>query len=167
MQSEINLFNFYNEHFMAELNLPAYPAKITIRDGKRNIFDPLRRKYVALTPEEWVRQHFINFLITHKGYPGTLLGNEIAISLNGTSKRCDSILFDRQGHPLMIMEYKAPTVKITSKVFDQIARYNIVLKVRFLIVTNGMEHYCCKVDYQNNRCVFLQDIPHYEELNHL
>ena len=167
MQSEINLFNFYNEQSMAELNLPAYPANITIKDGKRNIFDPLRKKYVALTPEEWVRQHFINFLITHKGYPGTLLGNEIAITLNGTSKRCDSILFDRQGQPLMIMEYKAPSVKITSKVFDQIARYNIVLKVRFLIVTNGMEHYCCKVDYQNKRCVCLQDIPLYEELSRL
>lgn len=149
---------------MAELKLPAYNAKVVVKDGKRNIFDLLRRKYVALTPEEWVRQHFINFLISCKGYPGSLLANEIAISLNGTSKRCDSILFDRQGQPQMIVEYKAPTVKITSKVFDQIARYNIVLKVKFLIVTNGIDHYCCKVDYQNNRCVFLQDIPDYEEL---
>lgn len=149
---------------MAELKLPAYNAKVVVKDGKRNIFDPLRRKYVALTPEEWVRQHFINFLISCKGYPGSLLANEIAIILNGTSKRCDSILFDRQGQPQMIVEYKAPTVKITSKVFDQIARYNIVLKVKFLIVTNGIDHYCCKVDYQNNRCVFLQDIPDYEEL---
>lgn len=149
---------------MAELKLPAYNAKVVVKDGKRNIFDPLRRKYVALTPEEWVRQHFINFLISCKGYPGSLLANEIAITLNGTSKRCDSILFDRQGQPQMIVEYKAPTVKITSKVFDQIARYNIVLKVKFLIVTNGIDHYCCKVDYQNNRCVFLQDIPDYEEL---
>ena len=149
---------------MAELKLPAYNAKVVVKDGKRNFFDPLRRKYVALTPEEWVRQHFINFLISCKGYPGSLLANEIAITLNGTSKRCDSILFDRQGQPQMIVEYKAPTVKITSKVFDQIARYNIVLKVKFLIVTNGIDHYCCKVDYQNNRCVFLQDIPDYEEL---
>lgn len=149
---------------MAELKLPAYNAKVVVKDGKRNIFDPLRRKYVALTPEEWVRQHFINFLISCKGYPGSLLANEIAITLNGTSKRCDSILFDRQGQPQMIVEYKAPTVKITSKVFDQIARYNIVLKVKFLIVTNGIDHYCCKVDYQNNRCVFLQGIPDYEEL---
>lgn len=149
---------------MAELKLPAYNAKVVVKDGKRNIFDPLRRKYVALTPEEWVRQHFINFLISCKGYPGSLLANEIAITLNGTSKRCDSILFDRQGQPQMIVEYKAPTVKITSKVFDQIARYNIVLKVKFLIVTNGIDHYCCKVDYQNNRCVFLKDIPDYEEL---
>lgn len=149
---------------MAELKLPAYNAKVVVKDGKRNIFDSLRRKYVALTPEEWVRQHFINFLISCKGYPGSLLANEIAITLNGTSKRCDSILFDRQGQPQMIVEYKAPTVKITSKVFDQIARYNIVLKVKFLIVTNGIDHYCCKVDYQNNRCVFLQDIPDYEEL---
>lgn len=149
---------------MAELKLPAYNTKVVVKDGKRNIFDPLRRKYVALTPEEWVRQHFINFLISCKGYPGSLLANEIAITLNGTSKRCDSILFDRQGQPQMIVEYKAPTVKITSKVFDQIARYNIVLKVKFLIVTNGIDHYCCKVDYQNNRCVFLQDIPDYEEL---
>lgn len=152
---------------MAELRLPAYDAKIMVKDGKRNIFDPLRRKYVALTPEEWVRQHFVNFLITCKGYPGSLLANEMAISLNGTTKRCDSVLFDRNGQPLMIVEYKAPTVKVTAKVFDQIARYNIVLKVKFLIVSNGLEHYCCKVDYQNNRCTFIQGIPSYEELCNL
>lgn len=149
---------------MADLKLPAFDAKVVIKDGKRNIFDPLRKKYVTLTPEEWVRQHFINFLISCKGYPSSLLANEIAISLNGTTKRCDSILFDRSGQPLMIIEYKAPSVKITSKVFDQIARYNIVLKVKFLIVSNGIEHYCCKVDYQANRCIFLQGIPTHEEL---
>lgn len=158
----LNILNA--KRFMSELKLPAFNAKIIIKDGKRNIFDPLRRKYVALTPEEWVRQHFINFLTTNKGYPKNLLANEMSIALNGTSKRCDSVLFDRNGQPLMIIEYKAPTIKITAKVFDQIARYNIVLKVKFLIVSNGLEHYCCKVDYQTNQCIFLQEIPSYKEL---
>lgn len=152
---------------MAVLNLPSYNAKVIVKDGRKNIFDPLRRKYVALTPEEWVRQHFINFLTTAKGYPKNLLANEMAITLNGTSKRCDSVLFDRNGQPKMIIEYKAPTVKITAKVFDQIARYNIVLKVKFLIVSNGLEHYCCKVDYQANQYIFLQEIPSFEELDQL
>lgn len=149
---------------MAELNLPTFDAKVLIEDGKRKILDPLRRKYVALTPEEWVRQHFVNYLILHKGYPVGLLANELAIALNGTTKRCDTVLFDRNGHPLMIIEYKAPSIKITKKVFDQIARYNIVLKVKYLIVSNGNEHYCCKVDYQANKCIFLQGIPDYSML---
>lgn len=161
----LNILNA--KRFMSELKLPAFNAKIIIKDGKQNIFDPLRRKYVALTPEEWVRQHFINFLTTNKGYPKNLLANEMSITLNGTSKRCDSVLFDHNGQPLMIIEYKAPTIKITAKVFDQIARYNIVLKVKFLIVSNGLEHYCCKVDYQTNQCIFLQEIPSYKELSDL
>lgn len=161
----LNILNA--KRFMSELKLPAFNAKIIIKNGKRSIFDPLRRKYVALTPEEWVRQHFINFLITHKDYPKNLLANEMSITLNGTSKRCDSVLFDRNGQPIMIIEYKAPTIKITAKVFDQIARYNIVLKVKFLIVSNGLEHYCCKVDYQTNQCIFLQEIPSYKELSDL
>lgn len=150
---------------MAALNLPAYPAKVIIRNGKKSIFDSLRRKYVALTPEEWVRQHFIHFLVSCKGYPATLLANEIAITLNGTSKRCDSILYDRYGQPLMIIEYKAPSVEVTQKVFDQIVRYNIALKVKFLIVSNGLRHYCCKVDYQTNQCIFLPEVPEYRELD--
>lgn len=150
---------------MTTLELPAYSPKTAIRNGKRYIFDPLRKKYVALTPEEWVRQHFINYLIEYKGYPLSLLNNEITISLNGTSKRCDSLLFDLMGKPQMIIEYKAPAIQITSKVFEQIARYNMVLRVKFLIVSNGIAHYCCKMDYRNNKCIFLSEIPDYSQLS--
>lgn len=152
---------------MFSLNLPDFQVKITVKDGKRMIFDPLRRKYVALTPEEWVRQHFVHFLIQHKGYPSGLLANEVQLTLNGTRKRCDTVLYDRNRAPRMIVEYKAPSVPITRQVFDQISRYNIVLKVDYLIVSNGLEHYCCKVDYEHFSCNFLNEIPDYTALNTL
>ena len=146
---------------MFSLNLPDFQVKIAVTDGKKMIFDPLRRKYVALTPEEWVRQHFVHFLIQHKGYPSGLLANEVQLTLNGTRKRCDTVLYDRTRTPRMIIEYKAPTVPITRQVFDQITRYNIALKVDYLIVSNGLEHYCCKVDYGRFCCNFLKEIPDY------
>lgn len=146
---------------MFSLNLPDFQVKIAVTDGKKMIFDPLRRKYVALTPEEWVRQHFVHFLIQHKGYPSGLLANEVQLTLNGTRKRCDTVLYDRTRTPRMIIEYKAPTIPITRQVFDQITRYNIALKVDYLIVSNGLEHYCCKVDYERFCCNFLKEIPDY------
>ncbi len=149
---------------MFSLNLPDFQVKIAVTDGKKMIFDPLRRKYVALTPEEWVRQHFVHFLIQHKGYPSGLLANEVQLTLNGTRKRCDTVLYDRTRTPRMIIEYKAPTVPITRQVFDQITRYNIALKVDYLIVSNGLEHYCCKVDYERFCCNFLKEIPDYTTL---
>ena len=149
---------------MFSLNLPDFQVKIAVTDGKKMIFDPLRRKYVALTPEEWVRQHFVHFLIQHKGYPSGLLANEVQLTLNGTRKRCDTVLYDRTRTPRMIIEYKAPTVPITRQVFDQITRYNIALKVDYLIVSNGLEHYCCKVDYERFCCNFLKEIPDYTML---
>ena len=152
---------------MFSLNLPDFQVKIAVTDGKKMIFDPLRRKYVALTPEEWVRQHFVHFLIQHKGYPSGLLANEVQLTLNGTRKRCDTVLYDRTRTPRMIIEYKAPTVPITRQVFDQITRYNIVLKVDYLIVSNGLEHYCCKVDYERFCCNFLKEIPDYAMLQTL
>lgn len=152
---------------MFSLNLPDFQVKIAVTDGKKMVFDPLRRKYVALTPEEWVRQHFVHFLIQHKGYPSGLLANEVQLTLNGTRKRCDTVLYDRTRTPRMIIEYKAPTVPITRQVFDQITRYNIVLKVDYLIVSNGLEHYCCKVDYERFCCNFLKEIPDYAMLRTL
>lgn len=146
------------------LNLPAFDAKIAVKEGKRTIFDVLRRKYVALTPEEWVRQHFVHFLLEHKGYPAALLANEVQVQLNGTKKRCDTVLYRRDLTARMIVEYKAPEIVITQKVFDQIMRYNMVLKVDYLIVSNGLQHYCCRMDYGNNNYAFLQDIPEYGEL---
>lgn len=149
---------------MLSLNLPAFDTKIAVRDGKNTIFDPIRRRYVALTPEEWVRQHFVHFLIAHKGYPASLLANEVLLHLNGTKKRCDTVLYKRDLSAWMIMEYKAPHVEITQAVFDQITRYNMVLKVEYLVVSNGLQHYCCRLDYEKQSYCFLQDVPSYKEL---
>ena len=146
------------------LNLPPYEAKIQQSNGKDQIFDDLRRCYVALTPEEWVRQHFVHMLIEHKGYPATLTANEVAISLNGMSRRCDTVVYDKGLRPRAIIEYKAPSVKIDGKVFAQIARYNLVLRVDYLIVSNGLHHYCCKMDYDNNSYTFLNEIPAYTDI---
>ena len=149
---------------MLALNLPSFAVKIQQRNGKSLIFDPLRKKYVALTPEEWVRQHFTHFLTDHKGYPKGLLANEIQLDLNGTKKRCDTVLFNKDLSARMIVEYKAPHIAITQAVFDQITRYNMVLKVDYLIVSNGINHYCCKIDYQSMSYSFLPDIPSYTAL---
>lgn len=149
---------------MLQLNLPSAALKITRKENRDYVFDTLRKKYVALTPEEWVRQNFVHFLIRYKNYPVGLLANEVQISLNSTRKRCDTVLYNRNLTARMIIEYKAPSVNITQEVFNQITRYNIVLKVDYLIVTNGINHYCCKVDYKNNSYSFLRDIPEYSEL---
>ena len=149
---------------MFRLNLPQYAIKITEKDGKRMIFDFLRRKYVALTPEEWVRQHFTHYLVEHKGYPKGLLGNEIELQIGDKRLRCDSILYNKVAQPQMIIEYKAPTVPLQQKVFDQISAYNLLLRVDYLLISNGMEHYCCKMDYEHRKYIFLQDIPDYEKL---
>ena len=149
---------------MLSLNLPTFAAKVKEKDGKHIIFDPVRRKYVALTPEEWVRQHFVNYLVTDKGYPKELLANEVPVKLNGTAKRCDTVAYNRFLAPLMIVEYKAPHIEITSSVFDQIVRYNMVLHVRYLAVSNGISHFCCKIDYENLTYSFLEGIPEYNVL---
>lgn len=149
---------------MLELNLPQFDEKITKKDNKAFILDVIRRQYVALTPEEWVRQHFIHFLIGHKNYPQSLMANEVQLKLNGMSRRCDTVVYDRTLRPRVIIEYKAPTVNITQKVFDQICRYNIVLQVDYLIVSNGITHYCCKVDYNTRSYSFLKEIPIYTEI---
>ena len=149
---------------MLELNLPPFDKKITKKDNKAFIPDIIRRQYVALTPEEWVRQHFVHFLIKQKDYPQSLMANEVQLKLNGMSPRCDTVIYDRTLRPRVIIEYKAPTVNITQKVFDQICRYNMILQVDYLIVSNGLAHYCCKVDYPTRSYSFLQDIPAYDNL---
>ena len=149
---------------MYELNLPKYGIKIANENGHLTIFDVLRRKYVALTPEEWVRQHFVHYLIGHKGYPQTLMANEIQLAIGNKKLRCDSVLYDRSLKPRMIIEYKAPTVNITQKVFDQITIYNMLLHVDYLVVSNGIKHYCCRMDYENQKYLFLDDIPNYQEI---
>ena len=123
---------------MYRLNLPPYPIKITERGEKRLIFDFLRRKYVALTPEEWVRQHFVHFLIDHKGYPQGLMGNEIELRVGEKRLRCDTLLYNQEARPRRSVEYKAPTVTLQQKTFDQIAAYNLLLHADFLVVSNGV-----------------------------
>ena len=149
---------------MQPLNLPPYAAKVTCRDGKRMIFDKLRRKYVSLTPEEWVRQHFVHWLVEHKGYPKGLLGNEIELRVGEKKLRCDSILYNQFTEPRMIIEYKAPTVALTQKVFDQISAYNLLLHVDYLLISNGVQHFCCRMDYEHHSYIFLPDIPDYEKI---
>ena len=149
---------------MQVLNLPKTELKVTTKDGKPQVFDHLRRKYVALTPEEWVRQQFVHYLIGQKGYPAECIGNEVSITLNGTRKRCDSVVYGREAEPLMIIEYKAPSVDITQQVFEQISRYNIQLRVKWLIVSNGLQHYCCRIDYESGTYQFVEDIPTYNEI---
>lgn len=124
-------------------------------------FDTMPDDYVALV---LVRQHFVHFLLAHKGYPQALMANEVQVQLNGTKKRCDTVLYRRDLTARMIVEYKAPEIEITQKVFDQITRYNMVLKVDYLIVSNGLQHYCCRIDYEHNSYTFLQDIPEYQNL---
>ena len=149
---------------MFRLNLPQYEINITEKDGKRLIFDFLRRKYVALTPEEWVRQHFTHYLVEHKGYPKGLLGNEIELHIGDKKLRCDTLLYNKETQPRMIIEYKAPTIPLQQKIFDQISVYNLLLKVDYLVVSNGLQHVCCKMDYAQQRYVFLEQLPDYELL---
>lgn len=146
------------------LNLPPFESKISERDDKKLIWDPVRKLWTALTPEENVRQSFVSYLVNYKGYPISHIANEQGIELNGMSRRCDSVVYDKSGQPKVIIEYKAPTVALTQKVFDQIARYNLVLHVDYLIVSNGLKHYCVKMDYAAGRYSFLRDIPPYAEL---
>lgn len=151
---------------LPSLNLPPFAVQMRRDDDSRRggaeIYDALRRRWVALTPEEWVRQHFVNFLIVARGYPRLLMANEVPLKFNGTSRRADTVIYDRSLQPLVIVEYKAPSVEITQKVFDQIARYNSVLGAAYLIVSNGLAHYCCRFDGTAYR--FLADIPSYGDV---
>ena len=149
---------------MFRLNLPPYPIKIQEKGEKRQIFDFLRRKWVALTPEEWVRQHFTHYLVEHKGYPQALLANEVELRIGEKRLRCDTLLYNKELRPRMIIEYKAPTIQIQQKTFDQISVYNLLLKVDYLVVSNGLCHYCCKMDYERQSYQFLEDIPDYETI---
>jgi hypothetical protein len=149
---------------MTELNLPSFQVNLRNQNELVEIFDIFRRKFIRLTPEEWVRQHFAHFLVNHKNYPKGLLSLEYSFKLEKRQKRADIIAFNRQGKAKLIVECKSPDVKISQKVFDQIARYNMSLKVDYLIVTNGLQHYACILDYKSLGYKFLNDIPFYSEL---
>lgn len=145
------------------LNLPAADLRIESGDSGYTVFDPLRRRRVRLTPEEWVRQHFTAYLIQHKGYPAGLLGNEVSLTINGMTRRCDSVLYGLDRLPRMIIEYKAPSVALTQKVFDQVWRYNTVMRVEWLIVSNGLQHIVCHLDKEKGTYRFLSEVPEFTE----
>jgi len=147
---------------MKALNLPPYQFKIKQQGLRTQIFDSIRKKYVVLTPEEWVRQNFLQFLIQQKNYPASLIAVEAGLKYNQLQKRMDVLVYDKQGTPHLMVECKAPEVKINQDVFDQIARYNMVFKVKYLVVTNGMHHFCCLMDYTNNAYQYLEQIPVFE-----
>jgi len=152
---------------MRTLNLPRYSFKIKSIQDSDHIFDPLRKKYVKLTPEEWVRQNFVQFLISDKGFPGGRIVIEKSLSYNKMIKRCDILAYGESMDPLLIVECKAPEVKIKKEIFDQIAVYNMNFKLKYLIVTNGLAHYFCTVDFENRKVKFLNRIPDYRELSGL
>ena len=142
---------------MTRLNLPPFEIKLRGTKAQPQIFDILRKKYIALTPEEWVRQHFVHFLVEHKGYPAALMANEIQLKVGEKTLRADSVLYSRDLKPRMIIEYKAPHIPITQKVFDQISIYNMLLHVDYLVVSNGLQHYICKMDYNDKKYLFLEN----------
>ncbi len=147
---------------MQKLNLPEYTFRYRELNNKTEIFDVVRKKFVALAPEEWVRQNFLHFLINEKNVPVSLIAVEQALKVYKRKKRSDIIIYRNTGEPLAVVECKAPEVKISQDAFDQIVRYNMTLKVSCLIVTNGIQHYCCMIDYNDLSYKFLDDIPSYE-----
>ena len=148
------------------LNMPDYSNRIRLRkqDEQLQIFDSIRSKWLVLTPEEWVRQNTIIYISDTLKAPMSRIANEVTINYNGLTKRCDSIIYDDYGNPLIIIEYKRTDVAITQRVFDQIAIYNLQLRVPYLIVSNGLQHLLCKVDFENRKYIFAQQWPKYNEL---
>jgi hypothetical protein len=147
---------------MVLLNLPPFDHKTKEVDGKAYIFDLLRRKYVRLSPEEWVRQHIVNLLLTHYTYPKALIRAEAGLTLNQTLKRTDVVVFDREGKPFLLVECKAPHIPLTQSVFDQIARYNHIHRAPYLVISNGITHYCCCVNHDTAELEFMDDFPAFE-----
>jgi len=146
------------------LNLPEYPFKITLKDSRHFIFDEIRKKHLVLTPEEWVRQHFIQYLISEKKFPKSLIQLEAGLNLNQLQKRTDIVIFNTDGERIMVIECKAPGIKITQKVFDQASRYNSIHKTNWLVVTNGLQHCYAEIDHVNSSFAFVQELPFYKDL---
>ncbi|MBS1532323.1 MAG: type I restriction enzyme HsdR N-terminal domain-containing protein [Bacteroidetes bacterium] len=145
------------------LQLPPYPFRIIDEGGKLMLFDEIRKKHIIITPEEWVRQHFVQYLINQKGYPRSLIKLEGGLKLHGKARRSDIVVFNTQGERMLLIECKAPSVKIDQKVFDQVARYNMVHKVSLLAVSNGLEHYYCRINFNEESYRFIEELPGYAE----
>lgn len=149
---------------LVPLQLPPYPFKINEQpDGQLTLFDDIRKKHIILTPEEWVRQHFVQYLIHQKHYPRALIRLEGGHKLLGMAKRSDIVVFNTSGEKILLVECKAASVPIDQKTFDQVARYNMVHKVKLLAVTNGLQHHYCNIDFQNNSYRFIEELPDYNE----
>ncbi len=149
---------------MKLLNLPKGDYRIKTVEGKKKIYDKIRKRFVSLTPEEWVRQNFINFLINHRNYPTSLISVEKTVMVNNLQQRADIIIYSKKGIPYMICECKAPNVKITKDTFEQVCRYNIALNTKIICVTNGLSHYCAILDNFDNKYIFVKDIPDFNTI---
>ena len=146
---------------MQKLNFPDVDFRLKKEAEIVSIFDAIRRKFIVLTPEEWVRQHTVHFLLTVKKYPKSLVNVEKVLKINGLTKRYDIVVFNRDGSIAILVECKAPGIMISQSTFDQIARYNMTMNSSFLMVTNGLNHYFCRMDYENEKYLFLKELPDY------
>ena len=149
---------------LVPLELPPYPFKITEHNGQLSLFDVIRKKNIVLTPEEWVRQHFVQYLILKKKYPKTLIKLEGGHKLYGQAKRSDIVVYNPNGEKILLVECKAPSVPIDQQVFDQVARYNMVHRVRLIAVTNGLQHYFCRVNFDDSSYRFIEELPAYGKI---
>lgn len=149
---------------MTQLNLPAYDFKTVKKKDKTLIFDSFRKAWFVLTPEEWVRQHFLIWMTEELAYPKGLIAVEASLKYNTLSMRADAVVYDKQGKPLMLIECKAPHVSITQQTFEQAARYNYSFRTQYLALTNGMEHYCCRIDLTSGKLIFLENFPTFSEI---
>jgi hypothetical protein len=149
---------------MQQLNFPHFEFKRREINNRQEIFDPVRHKYVTLTPEEWVRQHLIAYLTLIKCYPISIIGVEKQLMLNKLTKRFDLVVFGRNANPFLLVECKAPGIEITEKTFDQAARYNMLLKAEYFLITNGLEHYTCRIDYKKRQYIFIEEIPAFDRM---
>ena len=149
---------------MRKLNLPVYDFTCRDEGGSRLVLDVYRKRFVKLTPEEEVRQRFARYLVEEKGFPASLVMTEFSLKLNKMSRRCDILVHKPAGHPAVLVECKAPEVAVSQATFDQVARYNLAFRVSYLMVTNGLKHYCCKIDFESGKIAFLQHIPDYGEI---
>ena len=146
---------------MQKLNFQLYNFRFKNNENKVSIFDEIRKKFIILTPEEWVRQYVVQFLLEEKKYPKSLINVEKVLKINGLRKRYDVVVFNSDGSIFILIECKAPEIKITQATFDQIARYNMTMNAQFLMVTNGLNHYFCQMDYENEKYTFLENLPNY------
>jgi predicted type IV restriction endonuclease len=147
---------------MQKLNFQLYNFRFKNSENKVSIFDEVRKKFIILTPEEWVRQHVVQFLLEEKKYPKSLINVEKVLMVNGLRKRYDVVVFNTDGSIFILIECKAPEIKIAQATFDQIARYNMTMKAEYLMVTNGLNHYFCQMDFENEKYQFLAELPIYE-----